>query len=67
MKDSDYVICGYVQKAGSVTSIVLGQYNSNRLDLRQQLLGFAFYKKRYAQVCNAFRNIEHCQTVASMV
>lgn len=31
LKDSDYVICGYVPKAGSMTSIVLGQYSGNRL------------------------------------
>jgi len=31
LKDSDYVICGYVPKAGSMTSIVLGQYRSDQL------------------------------------
>lgn len=31
MKDSDYVICGYVPKAGSMTSIVLGQYRDGHL------------------------------------
>lgn len=31
LKDSDYVICGYVRKSGSMTSIVLGQYRNNQL------------------------------------
>ena len=31
LKDSDYVICGYVRKSGSMTSIVLGQYRGNQL------------------------------------
>ena len=31
MKDSDYVICGYVPKTGSMTSIVLGQYRDCHL------------------------------------
>jgi len=31
MEDSDYVICGYVPKAGSMTSIVLGQYRDGHL------------------------------------
>ena len=31
MKDSDYVICGYVPKAGSMTGIVLGQYRDGHL------------------------------------
>ena len=31
LKDSDYVICGYVRKPGNMTSIVLGQYRCNQL------------------------------------
>lgn len=31
LKDSDYVICGYVPRAGSMTSIVLGRYRGNQL------------------------------------
>lgn len=31
LKDSDYVICGYVPNSGSMTSIVLGQYRSDQL------------------------------------
>ena len=31
LKDSDYVICGYVPKTGSMASIVLGQYRDSRL------------------------------------
>lgn len=31
MKDSDYVICGYVPKVGGMTSIVLGQYRDGHL------------------------------------
>lgn len=31
LKDSDYVICGYVPKAGSMTSIILGQYRDGHL------------------------------------
>ena len=31
LKDSDYVICGYIPKAGSMTSIVLGQFRHGLL------------------------------------
>lgn len=31
LKDSDYVICGYILKTGSMTSIVLGQYRGDLL------------------------------------
>jgi len=31
LKDADYVICGYVRKSGSMTSIVLGQYRGSQL------------------------------------
>ena len=31
LKDSDYVICGYIPKAGSTTSIVLGQFRNGHL------------------------------------
>lgn len=31
LKDSDYVICGYIPKAGSMTSIVLGQFRDGLL------------------------------------
>lgn len=31
MEDSDYIICGYVPKAGNMTSIVLGQYRDGHL------------------------------------
>jgi ATP-dependent DNA ligase len=31
LKDDDYVICGYVPKEGSVVSLVLGQYRSDKL------------------------------------
>ena len=31
MKDSDYVICGYIPKCGNMTSVVLGQYRGCHL------------------------------------
>lgn len=31
LKDSDYVVCGYIPKENSMTSIVLGQYRSTQL------------------------------------
>ena len=31
LKDSDYVVCGYIPKENSVTSIVLGQYRGKQL------------------------------------
>lgn len=34
MEDSDYVICGYVPKAGVMTSIVLGQYRDGHLEYK---------------------------------
>lgn len=34
LKDSDYVICGYVPKSGSMASVVLGQYRGNKLQYK---------------------------------
>lgn len=31
LKDDDFVVCGYIRKSGSVTSLVLGQYESGKL------------------------------------
>lgn len=31
LKDSDYVVCGYIPKENSMTSIILGQYRGSRL------------------------------------
>lgn len=31
MQDDDYVVCGYIKKSGSMTSIVLGQYRGTEL------------------------------------
>lgn len=31
LKDDDYVVCGYISKEQGITSIVLGQYDDNRL------------------------------------
>ena len=31
LKDDDFVVCGYIRKSGSVTSLVLGQYENGML------------------------------------
>ena len=31
LKDDDFVVCGFIEKSGGIVSIVLGQYNGNKL------------------------------------
>ena len=57
LKDDDYVVCGYIPKENSITSIVLGQYANGRLQYKGHVTlgvgGEGFRKVRELPVIEA--------------